>query len=248
MQDWYEVLELKRNASAQDIRRAYRRLALRHHPDIDRTPGAKERFQRILQAYQVLSDPVQRAAFDYRGQMPPPTQPRRGPVYRSRKSQDVESEIQLILSLKPYATWFSRIFFAFGLLILLDFMMPSVVLRDRVHHVDRYRGYCMVYTVDGHTVELGSRECRILSRVPDFEIDVSALLGMIRALRLQRGEVVIRNLASVYGNFAFLPVGWVLLMIASVVFRSQVRGSFYVGLTQFFFSLIAATFFVVSVW
>jgi molecular chaperone DnaJ len=66
--DYYEVLGVPRNASEQEIKSAYRRLALKHHPD--RNPGdtqAEERFKEAAQAYGVLGDPDQRRRYDAYG-------------------------------------------------------------------------------------------------------------------------------------------------------------------------------------
>jgi DnaJ-class molecular chaperone len=60
----YEVLGVPRGASARDIRRAYRALALRYHPDVYSGPEAGSRFREIADAYEVLNDPVQRASYD----------------------------------------------------------------------------------------------------------------------------------------------------------------------------------------
>jgi curved DNA-binding protein len=62
--DYYEILGVGRDASAQDIQRAYRKLARRHHPDVDKSPGAEERFKEINEAYHVLSDPERRQSYD----------------------------------------------------------------------------------------------------------------------------------------------------------------------------------------
>ncbi|GAA1878264.1 J domain-containing protein [Streptantibioticus ferralitis] len=62
--DYYEVLGVSRNASADEIQQAFRKLARRHHPDINRDPAAEERFKEINEAYQVLSDPKTRARYD----------------------------------------------------------------------------------------------------------------------------------------------------------------------------------------
>lgn len=68
MRDPYEVLGVGRHASQADIKSAFRRLAARHHPDRNPgDPGAQTRFQEINQAYQILSDPQKRAAFDRYG-------------------------------------------------------------------------------------------------------------------------------------------------------------------------------------
>ncbi|AXH62739.1 molecular chaperone DnaJ [Providencia huaxiensis] len=66
--DFYEVLGLERNASEKDIKRAYKRLAMKHHPD--RNQGDKEsedKFKEIKEAYEVLSDEQKRAAYDQYG-------------------------------------------------------------------------------------------------------------------------------------------------------------------------------------
>ena len=64
MQDHYEILGLDPSATADEIRRAFRRLALIYHPDVNRSPDAVGTFQNINSAYQVLIDPVKRAEYD----------------------------------------------------------------------------------------------------------------------------------------------------------------------------------------
>jgi molecular chaperone DnaJ len=62
--DYYEVLELPRDASAEDVKKAFRRLALQYHPDRNKESGSDVRFKEISEAYQVLSDPERRAPYD----------------------------------------------------------------------------------------------------------------------------------------------------------------------------------------
>ncbi len=65
--DYYEILGVPRNASQEEIKRAYRRLARKYHPDINKSPEAKEKFKEINEAYQVLSDPEKRKMYDMYG-------------------------------------------------------------------------------------------------------------------------------------------------------------------------------------
>ncbi len=62
--DYYEVLGVPRNASQEDIKRAYRQLARKYHPDVSTEPDAEERFKEVNAAYEVLSDADKRSMYD----------------------------------------------------------------------------------------------------------------------------------------------------------------------------------------
>lgn len=62
--DYYEVLGISKDASEQDIKRAFRRLAMQYHPDRNKAPDAEEKFKEINEAYAVLSDKDKRATYD----------------------------------------------------------------------------------------------------------------------------------------------------------------------------------------
>lgn len=90
--DPYETLGVRPNASKESIKRAYRRLAKRYHPDVNKARGAKEMFLEVKEAYEVLSNPLLRREYDERvgretrGTVwePPRAPPRRGAPVKVR--------------------------------------------------------------------------------------------------------------------------------------------------------------------
>src|SRR5499427_8757673 len=73
--DFYGILGVPKTATQNEIQRAYRKLAREHHPDVNKDPGAEDRFKEISEAYDVLSDPQTRRRYDAFGpdfrQVPP---------------------------------------------------------------------------------------------------------------------------------------------------------------------------------
>ncbi|HET7047368.1 MAG TPA: DnaJ domain-containing protein [Solirubrobacteraceae bacterium] len=78
--DHYTLLGVRSDSSAREIRRAYRRLARLHHPDVNSRPDGHRRFAELAHAYAVLNDPAERARYDQTLDRPaparPPTMPR----------------------------------------------------------------------------------------------------------------------------------------------------------------------------
>ncbi|VEN58963.1 unnamed protein product [Callosobruchus maculatus] len=66
--DYYKILNLSKGASDDDIKKAYRKLALKYHPDKNKSPGAEEKFKEVAEAYEVLSDKTKRDVYDAYGE------------------------------------------------------------------------------------------------------------------------------------------------------------------------------------
>jgi molecular chaperone DnaJ len=65
--DYYEVLGVERGATPEDLKKAFRKQALKFHPDRNKEPDANDRFKEVNEAYQVLSDPQRKAQYDQFG-------------------------------------------------------------------------------------------------------------------------------------------------------------------------------------
>src|SRR5271169_2476479 len=62
--DYYDTLGVKRGASADEVKRAYRKLARKYHPDVSKERNAESKFKDVQEAYEVLKDPEKRATYD----------------------------------------------------------------------------------------------------------------------------------------------------------------------------------------
>lgn len=66
-QDYYKILGLSREASSDEVQKAYRKLAREYHPDLNKSPGAEDKFKAVSEAYEVLKDPETRRQYDALG-------------------------------------------------------------------------------------------------------------------------------------------------------------------------------------
>src|SRR3990167_5973539 len=91
--DYYAILGVDKKASEEDIKKAYRRLARKYHPDVSKEPNAEDQFKQVQEAYEVLKDTQKRADYDQLGSRwqagqefrPPPGWQSRSRFYTSRE-------------------------------------------------------------------------------------------------------------------------------------------------------------------
>src|SRR5579885_1611056 len=118
--DYYKILGVARTAAAEDIKKSYRRLARKFHPDVSKEKDAEHKFKEVQEAYEVLKDPEKRAAYDQLGSewksgqqfRPPPDwgsgfEFRGGPRQRSRGSATQEEQFE---DAEGFSEFFSSLF------------------------------------------------------------------------------------------------------------------------------------------
>src|SRR2546422_2344640 len=98
--DYYKILGVERGASDEDIKKAYRKLARKYHPDVSKEPNAKEQFQEVSEAYETLKDKEKRAAFDSLGTNRAGQDFRPPPDWRSEEhTSELQSRLHLVCRL-----------------------------------------------------------------------------------------------------------------------------------------------------
>ena len=106
--DYYQVLGVTRAASADEVKRAYRKLARKFHPDVSKEKNAENRFKEVQEAYEVLRDPDKRAAYDQLGRDYRPGQQFRPPPDWSQRFG--HSGSQRFSDLNGFSDFFSSLF------------------------------------------------------------------------------------------------------------------------------------------
>jgi curved DNA-binding protein CbpA len=251
MKDYYKILGVRSTASDADIKRAFRQLAVRYHPDKNSDPAAELLFKEINEAYTVLSDPQKRAGYDWKRQRPlsdlvqEPAKPQhRDPAYRKpRPTQPTgKSERQRMFEMmRQYQSTINRISmicFSISMMMLIDYSLPNRVSEERIvntypstNHATRYSTTLHVIVTDwAHQIELPV-ELSDYFRVDDNVLINSSLLFAV-ARRVEANGKIIPIRKSIYGNFIFAPGALLLISFLALVFRNNVEKSFNYGLVS----------------
>ncbi len=263
MKDYYQILRISRNASAEEIKRAYRRLAIVFHPDKNRSAESSSLFQEINEAHEVLGDPEKRARYDRLlnasfSSAPvdvPPQQWHRDPAYRRRQQagykprppQPSERLLMMAHFLK-YLRVISLVGLGYCGILMLDYCLPfrmsdEIVLSEaerdnswKYHHTPY-----VVVTNKSHQFPVSAEGSVFFIVGSHATVVTSRLLNILVRVESENKGHTILSLESVYRNFIFMPVILLILSIAGLTLKKGIefRFSFEVAICVIlFFNLI----------
>lgn len=247
--DYYQTLGVKYSASYEEIKRAYRRLAVLYHPDKNRDPAAENIFKSINEAYDVLSDPAKKRVYDLRLQslfgdvVEEPARRHRDPAYRSARPKvhrkgDRERLRDLMLQYMPWAIRITQFCFLFSVLIVVDYMLPRRVSAMKIVETNVRRTYTRNYattwwiirTDGGRVIDVPYEFSDHFATGKQIEIYSTTLFNVPR--RIESDTLAVRLNKSIYGNFLFAPIALLFFSTLGLLFRKNVEYGFNLSVTS----------------
>lgn len=220
----YELLEVSEQATPDELRRAYRRLVLLTHPDRTPDPAAHQRYLVVNEAYEILSLPTRRQAYDallarQRQPSPVPGSARRRPpvVVRQQRRARPATEVDLRPYNRPAVLW-CRALMGLALLVLLDFFALQHTVQTQPIKLDTQRtrrGDVVNYVVTRYGSFSTSRD--FPASFPPLELQTSRLFHFVREVRVPDGSLL--PIEFEYGSIMSFT-GLLLLLTGA----AQVRG------------------------
>lgn len=248
--DYYQILGVKYSASHEEIKRAYRKLAVLYHPDKNPDPAAENTFKHINEAYDVLGDPVKKSMYDLKFQSPftstPYEEPRRhrDPAYRTarpkvhRKSER-ERLREIMEEYMPWAIRITQFCFGFSLLIIVDYALPNRVTHQKIIETNVRRTITRNYattwwvmkTDGGQTIDIAYEFSDHFATGREIDISNTWLFNIPR--KVESDTIAVRLKKSIYGNFIFVPIALLFFSAFGLFFRKNVDYGFNLSITSF---------------
>jgi DnaJ domain len=240
LKDYYAILGLTSSAQDAEIKRAYRQLALRYHPDKNKSVEAEAMIQEINEAYEILGDPQQRNLYDQLlsgaiqvvPSTPEPAAPRhRDPRYRPKSAEYIREVRQnsfytYMRDNLRYAVLISKFTLVFAMICLIDFMLPTrketytILNTSKTANERNSAGAFVIYLENGAGVKLSHELEESFIEGDQIDYYTSLLLSIPIKIINQRTDFLTRVPLSFYGNFLFFPV---------ILLATSALGIFYAG-------------------
>lgn len=242
MKDYYQILGVSRTASAEEIKRVYRRLAVQYHPDKNPDPAAEALFKEVNEAYDVLGDPNKKWKYDQRREnqyynytvTPVPAEPApvasSDPRYRRRRPANAPPPVHKVTAadlMKQYlghVLWVNWVGFSIVSILFMDYILPQRTAHEKIESIDAIyteggkrvvaqAAYEILLTGSGREIKLYERQAADFEEGQPILIMHTPILQTVRLLSdVSRKHEV--DLYGIYGPAVIIPI---ILMITSVV-------------------------------
>lgn len=247
MKDYYAILRVSRSADLQTIKRSYRLLVQRYHPDVNPDPQAAELIKEINEAYEVLSDSGKKSEYDYRlinpyqtfVQPQAPEQPsplrNRDPYFKRRGFRPVSrrpTQYELVMQYFHYVKAISVSGLVVCFFLMIDYLVPRVY-RNVPVKVAYEAGFDYLLVDDAYIPLTGDNyKIRAIEQSVEVQVVETRLLRKIVKIQTLNRLYSITTFGTVYGTFKFVPI---------IVFITALICLFMRGNEEFRFGLCVLT-------
>ncbi len=246
MKNYYATLGVSTTASELEIKKAFRKLAIRYHPDKNPSEDAKHRFQEINEAYDVVGDAVKRAAYDARMANPlaeifgDPVRQHRDPAYRRRRprppvrKEPPASWLLMRDSLK-YVIWISRVGLVFTTLFFIDYFLPYRQIDDSIEEIRVMRSsradpYHIIETGSGQEIKVYEFRASEFDDLRIIHLAETLICGSVMSVSNSSGTFK-AWVAYLYSSMVFFPIGVFLTSSLALIYRKRVEFCFNLNLS-----------------
>lgn len=261
--DYYRTLGVSYAASEDQIKHAFRRLAVKYHPDKNPDPDAEALFKEINEAYDVLSDPEKRRLYDLRLSNPfaettqSTSAPRhRDPAYRParpkahRKSEGEQLQ-ELMAEYLPVARIAIVVCFALSFCLFIDYLWPRKIHEEKIERTALRRTYSrnasttwwVIETSGNHVIDLPYEFSD--SFPPGVFVTIYASRFLDIPTRVTGSGKIVPIKKSIYGNFIFAPAALLGISSLGMFFRRNIEYGFNFGVISFVILLFTIAIFLI---
>jgi curved DNA-binding protein CbpA len=265
MKNYYSILGVSNTASATEIKRAYRKLAILYHPDKNPNATAEQFFKEVNEAYDVLGDVQKRNIYDYRLQNPvyvssPPHQPNqhRDPryrptvAYRNTGKSEQQRAKELIIEYAPFVKKICRIIFSMSVLMMIDYLLPRTSHRERIEEIEyisegrrsNRAASIEVLTVEGSRFRINTQHRELVINTDSVLLYRSLLARKITRVE-SNSNLTAKVNASIYGNFIFAPIALLVVSLIGSWGKWNAEFNFNVGITSVLLLLLTLIFYLI---
>jgi hypothetical protein len=232
---------VSRVASDTEIKKAFRKLAVKYHPDKNPSPSAHHLFQEINEAYDILGDPAKRSLYDDRRANPfaeilqEPMRPgHRDPAYRRPRPQrpvtrDPPRTYVLMRDNLNHIMWVSRVGLMVSALFFLDYLLPFEQVDDGVKEVysvevrKRISHYVLV-TDSGRKIKMYDK-ISFFAHEPKIQLTITMLYRTTVSVTNAAGTYTVQ-VALLYGPLIFFPILLFASSLLAFLYQKRVEFSF----------------------